>query len=53
MKLRGAEDTWRARVGDYRILYQVQDDRLLILVISNRSPPGCLPRTDLTASNSR
>jgi mRNA interferase RelE/StbE len=31
--LRGADDIWRARVGDYRILYQVQDDRLLILVI--------------------
>jgi mRNA interferase RelE/StbE len=33
VKLRGAEDVWRARIGDYRILYQVQDDRLLILVI--------------------
>ena len=33
VSLRGAEDTWRARVGDYRILYQVRDDRLLILVI--------------------
>jgi len=32
-KLRGADDTWRARVGDYRILYQVHDERLLILVI--------------------
>jgi mRNA interferase RelE/StbE len=33
IKLRGADETWRARVGDYRILYQVHDDRLLILVI--------------------
>jgi len=32
-KLRGADDIWRLRVGDYRILYQVQDDLLLILVI--------------------
>jgi hypothetical protein len=24
---RGADDVWRARVGDYRILYQVRDDR--------------------------
>ena len=32
-KLRGADDTWRARVGDYRVLYQVHDDRLLILVV--------------------
>lgn len=33
VKLRGADDVWRARVGDYRILYQVHDDRLLVLVI--------------------
>lgn len=33
VKLRGAGDVWRARVGDYRILYQVEDDRLLVLVI--------------------
>jgi mRNA interferase RelE/StbE len=33
VKLRGAEDVWRVRVGDYRIVYQVHDDRLLILVI--------------------
>jgi mRNA interferase RelE/StbE len=33
VKLVGAEDVWRVRVGDYRILYQVHDDRLLILVI--------------------
>ena len=33
VKLRGAEHTWRVRVGDHRILYQIQDDRLLILVI--------------------
>lgn len=33
IKLRGAEDVWRARVGDYRILYLVEDERLLVLVI--------------------
>ncbi|MBA2264732.1 MAG: type II toxin-antitoxin system RelE/ParE family toxin [Chloroflexi bacterium] len=33
VKLRGADDVWRARAGDYRILYQVEDDRLRILVI--------------------
>ena len=33
VKLRGADDIWRARVGDYRILYRVADDRLLVLVI--------------------
>ena len=32
-KLRGADDVWRARVGDYRILYRIEDDRLVVLVI--------------------
>lgn len=32
-KLRGADDVWRVRVGDYRILYRVGDDRLVVLVI--------------------
>jgi mRNA interferase RelE/StbE len=33
VKLRGADDVWRARVGDYRILYSIEDARLLVLVI--------------------
>ena len=33
VKLRGADDVWRARAGDYRVLYRVEDDRLLILVM--------------------
>jgi mRNA interferase RelE/StbE len=31
-KLRGADDIWRVRVGDYRILYSIHD-LLLVLVI--------------------
>jgi mRNA interferase RelE/StbE len=32
--LRGGEQgRWRARTGDYRIVYTVQDDRLIILVL--------------------
>jgi mRNA interferase RelE/StbE len=31
-KLRGAEDLWRIRVGDYRALYQIQDRALVVLV---------------------
>lgn len=27
MKLRGADDMWRVRVGDYRILYRIEDAR--------------------------
>ena len=32
-KPKGPGDFWRVRVGDYRIGYQVEDDRLLVLVI--------------------
>jgi mRNA interferase RelE/StbE len=32
-KLLGAEDVWRIRVGDYRILYQVFDEVLLIVIV--------------------
>ena len=32
--LRGGElGRWRVRVGDYRIVYAIEDDRLLILVL--------------------
>lgn len=33
VKLSGEEDTWRVRVGDYRILDEIHDDRLIVLVI--------------------
>ncbi|HIJ84713.1 MAG: plasmid stabilization protein [Magnetococcales bacterium] len=32
-KLSGLPDTWRIRAGDYRILYTIEDDRLIVLVI--------------------
>ncbi len=31
-KLRGSTDLWRVRVGDYRIIYHVDDDARLIEV---------------------
>ena len=31
--LTGAENLWRMRVGQYRILYEIHDDRLLVLVV--------------------
>lgn len=33
VKLRGADDVWRARVGDYRILYVIEDQRLVVVVV--------------------
>jgi mRNA interferase RelE/StbE len=32
-KLSGAQDIWRLRVGDYRVLYQVADATLLVLIV--------------------
>ncbi len=33
VKLRGADDVWRVRVGDYRILYVIEDRRLVVVVV--------------------
>ena len=33
VKLSGEDDLYRIRVGDYRIIYSIQDHRLLILVL--------------------
>lgn len=33
-KLFGETDTWRVRIGDYRIIYRVHRNVLLILVIN-------------------
>ena len=32
-KLKGREDFYRVRVGDYRVVYRIQDDILLILIV--------------------
>lgn len=32
-KLKGAEDLYRIRLGDYRIVYEVRDERLIVLII--------------------
>ena len=33
VKLKGADDLWRIRVGDYRVIYEIQDERLFVFVI--------------------
>lgn len=33
VKLSGSDDLFRVRVGDYRILYRVEDERLFVLVV--------------------
>jgi len=32
-KLTGLDSLYRIRTGDYRIVYQVRDDRLIVLVV--------------------
>ena len=34
VELTGAEYVWRIRVGDYRVLYQIDKDRLVVLVVA-------------------
>jgi mRNA interferase RelE/StbE len=31
--MQGAANLWRIRVGDYRIVYEIQDTQVLILVL--------------------
>ncbi len=33
-KLKGYEKTYRVRVGDYRVIYEIKDRELIVLVLS-------------------
>ena len=33
VKLKGEDDLWRIRVGNYRIVHTIQDDELIVLVV--------------------
>jgi mRNA interferase RelE/StbE len=33
VKLKGEDELWRIRVGDYRVVYTIQDDQLIVLVV--------------------
>lgn len=33
-KLAGGEGEWRVRTGDYRVVYEINDDVLLVLVVA-------------------
>ena len=32
-KLAGTDTLWRIRVGDYRVIYEIHDTRLIVLVL--------------------
>lgn len=33
IRLSGRHDMWRIRVGDYRVVYEIRDDRLIVTII--------------------
>lgn len=33
VKLAGADNLWRIRVGVYRVVYTIQDEKLIVLVV--------------------
>ena len=33
VKMAGDENLWRVRVGPYRVVYEIHDDRLVVLVL--------------------
>jgi mRNA interferase RelE/StbE len=33
LKLTGDENLWRVRIGDYRVVYEIHEDRLIVLVL--------------------
>jgi mRNA interferase RelE/StbE len=33
VKISGDDNLWRVRVGDYRVVYEIHDDRLIVLVL--------------------
>jgi mRNA interferase RelE/StbE len=33
VKLAGEENLWRIRIGNYRVVYEIHDDRLIVLVL--------------------
>ena len=34
IKLAGYEDEWRIRVGDWRVIYRIDDGKLVVLVVT-------------------
>ncbi len=33
LKMKGRQDLWRVRSGDYRIIYQVRDNVLVVVIV--------------------
>ncbi|MCI0639239.1 MAG: type II toxin-antitoxin system RelE/ParE family toxin [Gemmataceae bacterium] len=35
-KLKGTKNTFRIRVGDYRVIYEIQDDEIVVFIVRIR-----------------
>ncbi len=35
-KLQGFENLWRIRIGDYRVIYQIFDDKMVVDIVAVR-----------------
>ncbi|WP_130472109.1 type II toxin-antitoxin system RelE family toxin [Candidatus Magnetaquicoccus inordinatus] len=33
IKMKGSSESWRIRVGDHRIIYTIEDDQLVVLIV--------------------
>ena len=44
-KLQGTGGSYRIRIGDYRVVYQVENERLVVGRRQRRSPPRHLPKS--------
>jgi mRNA interferase RelE/StbE len=53
VKLQGAANLWRIRIGQYRVVYEIHDNRLVVLGVAGGAPErhlsrnvvmGCRPR---------
>lgn len=34
IKMKGEEKTYRLRVGDYRVIYEIHDEQILVIVVN-------------------
>ena len=34
IKMKGEKDTYRLRVGDYRVIYEVHEDKIVVLILN-------------------
>ena len=41
-KIIGSRNDWRIRVGDHRIIYEIDDNAMVVESFADQTPAGCL-----------